>query len=545
MKIGLAQINPTVGDFPGNEAKIIEAYQALCKKGAELILFPELALCGYSPSDFLFKHSFIDAAEASIKRIAIQIGKVPAIIGSIQHSLDKNGLYNALAWCENGIIKTWSHKCLLPTYDVFDEKRYFIAGESPSIVEFSGKRIGLTICEDIWTGEYAYKAEDLPIDPVEFLAKEKVDIILNASASPWYNGKEKVRHGLVTACARRTNAPVIYCNMIGGNDQLVFDGRSIAVNKEGQLMALLPAFEEALQIINTEEESDHPLKLPETHEMAEIFKALVLGLKDYSSKCGFKKAVIGLSGGIDSAVVAVLAAAALGKENVIGVSLPSAISSDHSKEDARLLAENLDIQFHTIPIAEIVQQTEAATEVVFKGMMPDVTEENIQARARGIVLMALSNKLNALLLSTGNKSELAVGYCTLYGDMAGGLALISDLPKIKVYELAKYINREEEIIPNNTILKAPSAELRPDQKDQDSLPEYPVLDEILRLYIEERKGVHAIVEETKFDLKLVIEIIRKVDNAEYKRKQAPPGIKISPLAFGVGRRLPIAHRFLK
>jgi len=540
MKIGIAQINTTVGDFYGNSQKILQSYETLCRQGAEVVVFPELVLCGYSPRDLLFKKRFVHDNDMALRALAAKIGEVPAIIGCVRKISGKKGLFNSVAWCVDGKVQQFADKCLLPSYDVFDEKRHFTPAKEPTMVEYKGKRIGLTICEDIWTAKFSVEHYEYHIDPVALLANTDVDFIFNFSASPWFFGKHELRRKVAQACAKRTKAPVIYCNLVGANDQVVFDGRSFVTNKKGEVIASMEPFVEELQVVDT---SGKPIKLTEPSEMQETHDALVLGLRDYAHKSGFQRAVIGLSGGIDSAVVAVLAVEALGKENVMGVSLPSSISSEHSKTDAQELALNLGIEFHTSPIQKIVSATEDVLKPLFKKRPRDTAEENMQARSRGMVLMSISNKFNAILLSTGNKSELAVGYCTLYGDMAGGLAVISDVPKMKVYQLAKFMNRKKVLIPKNTISKAPSAELAPDQLDQDTLPPYPVLDEILRLYIEERKSSLEIIAKG-FDEIVVRDIVRRVDINEYKRKQSALGLKISPLAFGVGRRMPIVQKYV-
>ncbi len=425
---------------------------------------------------------------------------------------------------------------------MFDEDRYFEASDAPTVIEHEGVRIGVTICEDIWTNPVVSPRRRYPIDPMEMLKVQGIRLHVNLSASPWHNGKGHVRRDLISHAAKTCGAPLVYCNAVGGNDELIFDGRSIVAGTDGRIISGLAAFREDLRVVETATVG----ALDPTHEqpeMKDIFEALVLGLRDYAHKSGFKRALLGLSGGIDSAVTAVIAAEALGAANVTGVSLPSAISSSHSRDDARALAEGLGIAFHTVPIAEVVASAERALGPVFAGAPRDTAEENIQARARGLLLMAMSNKHGSLLLTTGNKSELAVGYCTLYGDMCGGLAVISDLPKVKVYELAEHLNRAREVIPRSSIEKPPSAELRPDQTDQDSLPPYPVLDAILRAYVEEGLSSGDIIDRG-FDAAVVRDVVRKVDLNEYKRKQAAPGLRITPLAFGVGRRLPIVQKYV-
>lgn len=547
MKLGLAQINTTVGDLSGNEAIILDAYHRLVKQGAELVVFPELAVCGYPPRDLLLKSRFATDAQQCLERIAQQITEVPALIGCLEIASSKEKgrpLYNAVAWCEAGTIQSYGRKCLLPNYDVFDEERYFEPAKEPLVYEWNKQRIGITICEDIWTDESIQTSKRYCNDPIEILSAEKLDLLVNLSASPWYINKEQSRQNLVQQVSRRLNCPVAYCNSVGGNDELIFDGYSSITHPSKGIIAQMPKFKQALSTFDTEasaqvssetECSDNTLK--------NMHEALILGLRDYAEKSNFTKGIIGLSGGIDSAVVAAIAAEALGAENIIGVAMPSAISSSHSVSDAETLAKNLDLEFRSIPIKNSVESIETNLAPNFQGLARDVTEENIQARLRGVLLMALCNKFNGLLLTTGNKSEIAVGYCTLYGDMCGGLAVISDLPKMQVYALAKYINRNGIIIPQNTIDKAPSAELSPDQKDEDSLPPYPVLDAILHHYVEESLSRAEIID-LGFDTDIVNFIVKKVDQNEYKRKQAAPGLKISPLAFGIGRRMPIVQKYI-
>ncbi len=546
MKIGIAQINTTVGDLSGNSQRILDAYQALVADGAELVLFPELAVCGYPPRDLLFKTRFVSDTEDALEAIAKEIGTVPAVIGFVQDRgpyLTGRPFYNAAAWCESGEIKTVGRKCLLPSYDVFDEERYFEPAEAPTVHEWNGLKVGLTICEDIWNNPVVPTSRRYCDDPVGVLAEQKIDLLLNLSASPWHEGKNEAREPLVQDAAERCACPAVYCNAVGGNDELIFDGGSIAAHPDRGLVAGLAAFREENHIIDLDNPAGYVSEHFNLKGNAATHDALVLGLRDYAHKSGFKKALIGLSGGIDSAVVAALAAEAFGSDNVIGIALPSAISSQHSRDDAAALAKNLGIEYHEVAIADTVASAESALGDLFKGLPVDVTEENIQARARGLLLMAMSNKFGALLLTTGNKSEISVGYCTLYGDMCGGLAVISDLPKMRVYALARHINLEREIIPVNTIEKPPSAELRPDQKDEDSLPAYPVLDGILRLYVEEGLSRAEIVEKG-YEQAVVDDIVRKVDLNEYKRKQAAPGLKTTPLAFGVGRRIPIVQKYI-
>ncbi len=575
MRIGLAQINTIVGDLAGNSRRILDAYRTLVAQGAEMVVFPELAVCGYPPRDLLFKKRFVPDVERTTREIAAQIGAVPALIGFTEANSTGTGraAYNSAAFCHQGKITATARKCLLPTYDVFDEDRYFEPASAPTVVEFGGRCIGLTICEDIWTHAMISTRRLYDgIEPVRQLASQRCDLMVNLSASPWNYGKGDVRHQLVADTARQLGCPVVYVNAIGGNDELLFDGRSVVCDATGQVIAGLAAFREELRAIEVScgrgaptpqhgtpgegtrpTNSDSPYQHPTfaQEDLADIYDALVLGVRDYAQKTGFKKALLGLSGGIDSALTAVIAAEALGPKNVIGVSLPSVISSQHSKDDARILAENLGIEFHTISIADTVGAAETTLAPLFAGRPRDIAEENIQARARGLLLMAISNKFGALLLTTGNKSELAVGYCTLYGDMCGGLAVISDVFKMQVYALSRWINstaemrlgRRGDLIPASSIDKPPSAELRPDQTDQDSLPPYEMLDAILKGYVEEGLSRSDLVAQG-FDSAIVNDIVRKVDLNEYKRKQAAPGLKITPLAFGVGRRIPIVQKYV-
>jgi NAD+ synthase (glutamine-hydrolysing) len=543
MKIGLAQLNTIVGDLDGNRRKALAAYQHLVGQGAELVVFPELVLCGYPPRDLLFKSRFAADTAASLEAFAAET-TVPAVVGYVAVNPAARGrpFFNAAAWCAEGVVGPVACKTLLPTYDVFDEDRYFASAREPRIVEWAGRRIGITICEDIWTGPVVETSRHYDHDPLLAMEGAGLDLLLNLSASPWHMGKDSTREEIVGRAARRVKAPVVYVNAVGGNDELIFDGHSMVMTAEGTLHAGLAPFAEDGRVVDLA----GPARVhPDFHReaLADVRDALVLGLRDYVHKSGFHKALVGLSGGIDSALTAALAVEALGRENVVGISLPSRISSQHSRDDARILAANLGIAYHSVGIAGLVEAAEGALAPLFAGTLADVTEENIQARARGLLLMALSNKFGALLLTTGNKSEVSVGYCTLYGDMAGGLAVISDLPKTQVFALARWINRAQEIIPWNTITKPPSAELRPDQKDEDSLPPYDLLDGILRMYVEEGKSRAEIVA-AGYDAATVNDVVRKVDLNEYKRKQAAPGLKITPLAFGVGRRIPIVQKYV-
>ena len=538
MRIGIAQLNSTVGDIEGNLALAIDAYEQLVGRGVDLIVYPELFLCGYPPRDLLMKENFLLDLSESLNSFASVTGPTPALIGYAEKSTDspKFSCYNAAAWCVKGKISQTFHKRLLPTYDVFDETRYFIPGQKEFFTQLKGKNIAVTICEDIWN----FNNDFYDQDPIEEISKSHTDLLINLSASPWCIGKENVRNEILKKAAKKCDCPVVYVNAIGGNDELIFDGLSMTFNKNGDLHAVSTSFSESIDIHDLEDISHQFFSFESKIES--LRKALVLGLRDYAHKSGFQKALLGLSGGIDSAVTASLAVEAFGADNVLGISLPSAISSQHSQDDAKELAKNLDIEFHTIEINNVVNSTSSALQPLFQNLSFDVTEENIQARSRGLILMAISNKFGALLLTTGNKSELAVGYCTLYGDMCGGLAVISDVPKMQVFALARHLNADKIRIPINTIEKPPSAELRPDQKDSDSLPDYETLDSILLSYVEKGKSIHSIINEG-FSEETVRKIVRLVDLNEYKRNQAAPGLKITPLAFGVGRRMPIVQKY--
>ncbi len=541
MKIGFAQINPTVGDLGGNCEKIISAYERLAAAGADLVLTPELAITGYPPQDLVFKSRFVPQNLEVLDKLQGRLGRAALLVGYVERNQGRGKpFHNAAALLQSGMPIQKTFKSLLPTYDVFDEDRYFEPGCNSAPLVLPSHKIGVTICEDIWTEHYLPRSL-YDVEPVRALVEQGAEIIVNLSASPFSLKKPAVRREMVAALAQAHKRPIFYCNAVGGNDQLIFDGHSFAVNSSGDLIAQLPGFQTAERIIDTD--SAPPIQFTEPEQTADLFAALSLGVRDYLAKCGFKSAVLGLSGGIDSAVVAAIAADALGEENVVGVSMPSPYSSRGSIEDALALAKNLGIKCHEIPIGNAFAAFKAQFVGIFAGLPEDTTEENMQARLRGMTLMALSNKFGHIVLSTGNKSELAVGYCTIYGDMAGGLAVISDVPKTMVYELARWINREREVIPRSTIEKPPSAELRPGQKDQDTLPPYDVLDEILRLYVEENLSARDIIGHG-FDEKIVRWVQRRVDINEYKREQAAPGLKITSRAFGVGRRMPIAQRYI-
>jgi NAD+ synthase (glutamine-hydrolysing) len=542
MKIALAQINTTVGDLTGNEAKILAAYQRGVELGVELVVFPELAITGYPPRDLLLKRHFVQQNLEVLNRLAAATGKTGMLVGFVGRNEAGVGreATNSTALLQHGKIIATRSKTLLPTYDVFDEDRYFQPATSNAPVDFNGRKVGLTICEDVWNDEEFWDERRYQANPPAQLVAAGATILFNNSASPWHLGKNETRHQMLSQLAAKTGRPLVYCNLVGGNDELVFDGASVAFNSDGQLIAHGKMFEEDFLVLDLD--SAQPVLPPVVCDEEKVYRALVLGLRDYLHKCGFKSAVLGLSGGIDSALVAVLAVEALGKENVRGVSLPSQFSSQGSLDDARILAANLDIRYDVVPIQPAFEVVKGQLADVFKGLKEDVAEENIQARLRGVILMAMSNKFGSLLLTTGNKSEMAVGYCTLYGDMNGGLAVISDVPKMMVYRVSKWINREREIIPDASITKAPSAELRPDQKDQDSLPPYEILDAILEEYVVNLKTTRDIIA-MGFDEAMVKRVVRLIDFSEYKRRQAAPGLKVTSKAFGVGRRIPIAQRY--
>ena len=540
MKVGIAQINTTVGDFAGNSARILAAYHELVDQGAELVVTPELSITGYPPLDLIFAGEFVERNLETLAGIQTAIGQVPLLVGFIARNLSGHGkpFHNAAALLCKGAEPVIIHKRLLPTYDVFDEARYFEPGQVSAPIEIAGKKVGITICEDLWTSEF------LPgplyrVDPPADLVNAGAEILVNLSASPYQYGKPMLRLQMLHAQAQRFGLHIYYCNSVGGNDQLVFDGHSSAFSARGERVQEMLGFGEQLLVI---EEPTDAFRPDGRDQLGELYRALVLGLGDYFRKCGFKSAVLGLSGGIDSALTAVLAVEALGKENVTGAAMPGPYSSEGSVKDAFILAETLGIKCLNIPITNSYEVMKSGLSEIFEDRSEDATEENLQARLRGVTMMALSNKFGSLLLTTGNKSELAVGYCTLYGDMCGGLAVISDLPKTLVYDLARWINRGKEIIPAATITKPPSAELRPDQTDQDSLPPYDLLDAILALYVEENLPIREIVSRG-YDQELVRRITGMVDRNEYKREQSAPGLKITGRAFGMGRRLPIAQRY--
>ena len=543
MKIALGQINPTVGDFSGNARKIIDFSHRAQAAGAGMILFPELSVCGYPPRDLVERPTFVAKNRETVDRIAAETNGIAVICGLVTpaHAQTGKSVMNSAALLRDGKLAFLQSKMLLPTYDVFDEMRNFAPARSQELFDFCGNRMALTICEDVWNDKDFWNKRLYMVDPIEALLRAGGNFILNISASPFWLGKRELRRDMLATIARTDKIPVVMVNQVGGNDSLLFDGSSLVLNREGQVIAQGKSFEEDIVYF------DSATLQGELHDQiggdeASAYAALVLGTRDYVRKCGFKQVVIGLSGGIDSALTAVIAAEAVGPENVIGVGMPGPFSSQGSIDDARTLATHLGIRFELLSITELCNSYRFTLKNVFSGLKEDVTEENIQARARGTLLMALSNKFNAIVLSTGNKSELGVGYCTLYGDMVGGLAVISDVPKTLVYRISRYVNSRRGVIPQATLEKPPSAELRPDQKDSDSLPPYDVLDAILEDYIEESRSAEQIAKDRRFDLELVKKVVRMVDRAEYKRQQAAPGIKISAKAFGYGRRFPIAAK---
>ena len=542
MKIALAQINTTVGDFEGNLDLLKEAYQAGVKSGVELVVAPELAITGYPPRDLLLKSGFVEGNLVALGQLAEVAGEVGLIVGHVGRNESQTGrpATNAVSLLQEGKVIATRTKSLLPTYDVFDEDRYFEPATDNSPVEFNGRQLGLTICEDVWNDDAFWKDRRYEANPVDGLVEQGAEIIINVSASPWSLGKERMRHELLASLAANINRPVVYCNAVGGNDELIFDGGSLVIDESGKMLGAGGHFTEESVVVDLASQSGaSPV---ESVDIQLLHDALVIGVRDYLGKCGFKSAVIGLSGGIDSAVTAAIAVKALGAENVRGISMPSQYSSAGSLDDSKSLADNLGIHYDVISIRDGFEMMKGSLEPIFKGRSEDVAEENIQARLRGLIMMAVSNKFGSLVLTTGNKSELAVGYCTLYGDMCGGLAVISDVPKTMVYELAKWVNREGEVIPQATIQKPPSAELRPDQKDEDSLPPYEVLDEILERYVVGSESINQIVG-AGFDGETVRRIARLIDLNEYKRRQAAPGLKVTSKAFGVGRRIPVAQRY--
>src|ERR1051326_4356036 len=542
MRIHIGQINPTVGALASNAELIRRAYDDGVRNNAAIVMVPELAVTGYPPLDLLDREVFVSAALEVRDSLATMTGNVPLVFGCIAKSESWCGkaLHNAAYVAQNGRIVHQQNKSLLPTYDVFDELRYFEPARSSAAFALNGHRVGVSICEDFWYDDEMFGIKLYCHNPIDELARQGAEVILNISASPFNAGKRKSRYELFSRIASRYSVPLVYVNQVGGNDELLFDGSSIVIDAEGRTIFCAPAFEEHASIVDLYgTPCDSVLALDNTEE---IGRALILGLRDYIRKCGFNDVVIGLSGGIDSAVTAAIAVDALGAEHVTGIAMPSQFSSPGSVDDARALAQNLGIAFHVVPIETIYKPYECSFNKLFESEKFDTTNENVQARIRGNILMAWSNRTGAMVVSTGNKSEMAVGYCTLYGDMAGGLALIGDVYKTMVYRVAHWLNRNGEVIPQSSITKVPSAELRPNQTDQDTLPPYETLDAILKLYIEERNEVDEIASHG-FDRELVARIVRMVDTNEFKRRQAAPTIRVSSKAFGSGRSMPIAQRW--
>lgn len=583
MKLAIAQLNPTIGNLTGNAEQILDAAKQAADQGVRLLLTPELSLCGYPPRDLLLNPTFVESMTTTLQQLAQDLPpQLAVLIGTVEanpkaHVTGGKALFNSMALLEQGKIQKIFHKRLLPTYDVFDEHRYFEPGlqsnvftldfqnsDIPSQSSYSRLKIGVTICEDLWNDEEFWGKRNYAINPIADLAEHGVDVLVNLSASPYSVGKQQVREAMLRHSATRYQKPIIYANQVGGNDDLLFDGNSVAFNSRGEMACRARAFETDLLILDFDEQAWDLLPCaiataPATTDEA-IWSALVMGVRDYTRKCGFSKVVIGLSGGIDSSLVAAIATEALGAENVLGVLMPSPYSSDHSIKDAQSLADNLGIKTHILPIGELMQDYDKNLEPLFAGTEFGIAEENIQSRIRGNLLMAIANKFGYLLLSTGNKSEMAVGYCTLYGDMNGGLAAIADVPKTRVYSLCEWLNSDAasnslhnltskiqnpnlEIIPANVLSKPPSAELKPGQVDQDSLPPYDILDDILQRWIEKHQSLEQIVA-AGHDPAVVNKVVRLVARTEFKRRQAPPGLKITDRAFGTGWRMPIASRWL-
>ncbi|MFI3291228.1 MAG: NAD+ synthase [Opitutales bacterium] len=538
MKIGIGQINTKIGDFSANALKIENACAKLKEMGADFAVFPELSLCGYSPRDYLLYADFVAKAKEELESLAKRIA-IPAIVGSIRKSHLNDYVYNSAFWLENGEVKCIADKVLLPTYGIFDEGRTYIEGERvENFIEFKSKKIAITICEDIWSLDFVESAKayakPYPLDLIE-----AADVLLNISASLWTKQNYQNRAKLLPEVAKKLKSKFVFCNLVGSNDESVFDGHSSVFDENGNLLLELNNFQEDFRVIDLDEASS--VEPRAFDEFGDLQKALEMSIRDFVRKSGFSKVLLGLSGGIDSALVATLAVGALGKENVMGISLPSKISSEHSKDDAKALADNLGIKFDTIAIADVVESFEKSLKPLFGDLPRSVAEENLQARARGTILMGVSNKLSYMLLTTGNKSESAVGYCTLYGDMCGSYAPIADVYKTDVYSLCRYINRNGEVVPQNTIDKPPSAELSPNQTDQDSLPDYDTLDAVLKLYIEQRQSASQIIERG-FKEEVVRDVIAKVLRNEFKRRQSAVTPRLTEVSFGAGRRVPIVYK---
>ena len=547
MKIALAQINPTVGDFSGNLAKIIEASHRASAAGARLTVFSELVICGYPPADFLEKPSFLARCRQAVDELAAATSNLPtAVLSGVALAAESGSgkpAVNAAVLMDGGRLLLEQHKRLLPFYDIFDEQRYFVAASKPQqVVELDGVRLAITICEDAWNDKGFWQRRLYEVDPLEELMQQRPAVHINLSSSPFWHGKRAIRRAMLAAIARRDGIPVLICNQVGGNDSLIFDGSSFALNARGEVIAQAASFAEDLVVVDLLDATAGAQAISATEESdtAAAYEALVLGTRDYVRKCGFSKVLVGLSGGIDSALVAAIAKDALGAENVLAIGMPSPYSSQGSIDDSRKLAANLGIRYDVIGIEGLFEEYTRALEPLFAGLKADTTEENIQSRVRGGLLMALSNKFGALVLTTGNKSEMAVGYCTLYGDMVGALAVIGDLVKTRVYAVCHWLNRNGEVIPSAILEKPPSAELRPDQKDTDSLPPYEVLDPILEAYVERYETPEHIAAAHGFPLELVQQVVRLVERSEYKRQQAAPVLKVTSKSFGMGRRFPIA-----
>lgn len=542
MKIALAQINPTVGDFTGNLSRIIEVSRRAAEQGARLVVFSELVVCGYPPADFLEKPSFLARCRSAVEELAQSTSDLPAavLVGVALPAPAPSGkpAVNAAVLMDRGQILLEQHKRLLPFYDVFDEQRYFSPAKSQQVVELDGQRLAISICEDAWNDKDFWPRRLYSIDPMEELMAQKPSLHVNLSSSPFWHGKREVRRQMLSAIARRDGIPLVLCNQVGGNDSLIFDGSSIALNARGELIAQAASFQEDLVFVDPFR--DAPIAEPASDDTEAAWKAMVLGTRDYVRKCGFSRVLLALSGGIDSALVAAVAAEALGSQNVLTIGMPSPYSSKGSIDDSRRLAANLGIHYEVIGISGLFQEFNRALEPLFHGLAPDLTEENIQSRVRGTLMMALSNKYGSLVLTTGNKSEMAVGYCTLYGDMVGALAVIGDLVKTRVYAVCHWLNRDHEVIPPAILEKPPSAELRPDQRDTDSLPPYEVLDPILEAYVERYETPEEIASAHGFPIDLVRQVVRLVERSEYKRQQAAPVLKVTSKSFGMGRRFPIA-----
>jgi NAD+ synthase (glutamine-hydrolysing) len=545
LKIALAQLNPTIGDLAGNGERILAVAEKAIANQVDLLLTPELSICGYPPRDLLLNASFQAAMAERLQSLAQQLPAQLSVLVGLATIAQPPGkpLHNSVALLHSGQVQQVFHKQLLPTYDVFDENRYFQPGESSNYFQIGDYRVGVTICEDLWNDEEFWGKQQYLVNPIAELAQQSVDLIVNLSASPYSVGKQRLREAMLQHTARRYQQPIVYVNQVGANDDLIFDGGSLGCDRQGQIICRSQSFQEDLSIVTFDGDRQRDLSpvvlVPELEEAAEIWQALVLGVRDYARKCGFQKALLGLSGGIDSALVAAIAVQALGAERVLGVLMPSPYSSEHSVTDALAVAKNLGMETQMIPIGDLMKQFDLALEPMFVGTEFGIAEENLQSRIRGGLLMAIANKFGHLLLSTGNKSEMAVGYCTLYGDMNGGLAAIADLPKTKVYDLCRWLNREREVIPVNIIEKPPSAELRPGQLDQDSLPPYEVLDAILEGLVCDHCSVADLVERG-FGEATVRRVAQLLHRAEFKRRQAPPGLKITDRAFGTGWRMPIA-----